>query len=157
MLNAQNAVKKSGNTKSKINMQIEHTKLLFKHTCPLIDKGISAVKEKLEREFEKETVEKIMSLITPEIEELRELNSKMRVVAESQLSLMNHELKNLSSKDSLGEVPWLWQGHTEEYTDLKKQIAHICRDVTKAGCIDEVCINDVILGFKEFGYKIIKR
>lgn len=74
-------------------MKIEHVKIDFRMTCPLIDKGISAIKEKLEREFEKETVEKTMSLITPEIEELRELNSKMRVIAESQLSVLNHELK----------------------------------------------------------------
>ena len=43
----------------------------------------------------------------------------------------------------LRDASWFLIGSTNEYAELKKWIAHICRDVTKAGCIDEICISDI--------------
>lgn len=57
---------------------------------------------------------------------------------------------------TLNEINWLHLGHTEDYSSLKKDIAHVCRDVTRAGCIDEICINDIIATFKKHGYDVVK-
>lgn len=55
----------------------------------------------------------------------------------------------------LADINWLWLGRTDQYDALKKRIAHICRDVTKAACIDEICINDIVVTFRQFGYEVI--
>ena len=43
----------------------------------------------------------------------------------------------------LADVKWGLIGSTEEYKELKKFIGVVCRDVTGACCIDEVCIMDI--------------
>lgn len=56
----------------------------------------------------------------------------------------------------LSKVSWSVIGSTEEYSELKSDIAHVCRDVTCAGCIDEHCIADIVATFKKHGYLIRK-
>jgi hypothetical protein len=60
-------------------------------------------------------------------------------------------------KKYLADEDWLWIGHTEEHYHLKCDIADVCRDVTEAGCIDEICINDILQTFRKFGYEVIKK
>jgi hypothetical protein len=57
---------------------------------------------------------------------------------------------------NLGDVKWLVIGSTKEFTALKEDIANVCRDVTKAGCIDEICIHDIIKTFENHGYTVKK-
>jgi len=75
-------------------MKIEHVKLDFKMTCPLIDEGLEVIKEKLDSVLDEGKSTVVFNLISAEIEKLRELNSNMRTAAESQLSVMNDKLKN---------------------------------------------------------------
>ena len=63
--------------------------------------------------------------------------------------------RNGAELKPLADVNWLLIGSTNEYADLKKWIAHICRDVTHAACIDELCINDICVGFRQKGYEIV--
>lgn len=56
----------------------------------------------------------------------------------------------------LSKVSWLKLGSTEEHSELKKDIANVCRDVTEACQINEICINDIVVTFKQHGYTIIK-
>lgn len=58
--------------------------------------------------------------------------------------------------ECLHEVNWLHLGVTDEYANIKKAIAHVCRDVTGAACIDEICINDIVQTFHKHGYKVEK-
>jgi hypothetical protein len=64
---------------------------------------------------------------------------------------MSEELKMLA------DVKWLKIGSTDEYAELKVWIAHICRDVTEASCIDEICINDICIGLRQKGYEIFAK
>ena len=57
----------------------------------------------------------------------------------------------------LADVNWLHLGTTNEYKSLKKFIADICNDVTKAACIDEICINDICVGFRQRGYEVVEK
>ena len=57
----------------------------------------------------------------------------------------------------LADVNWLLIGSTDEYAELKKWIAHICRDVTNAACIDEICIYDICVGLRQKGYEVIAK
>lgn len=65
-------------------------------------------------------------------------------------------MKN-KSEDFLINVNWLLLGSTDKYSLLKRRIAHICRDVTEAGCIDEICIHDIVYTFNELGYDVVKQ
>lgn len=58
-------------------------------------------------------------------------------------------------KDLL-DIEWMRIGKTNRYSSLKKDIAHVCRDVTQAACIDEICIHDIVKTFHNHGYSIIK-
>jgi hypothetical protein len=72
--------------------------------------------------------------------------------------MMEHKnFNNQETTQPLADINWLWLGHTDEYSELKKRIAHICRDVTNAGCIDEICINDIVVTFRQFGYEVVKK
>lgn len=64
---------------------------------------------------------------------------------------------DVSGSLPLADVNWLHMGTTDDYSALKKRIAHICHDVTKACCIDEICINDIVVTFRQFGYEVVKR
>ena len=64
---------------------------------------------------------------------------------------------DVSGSLPLADVNWLYLGTTDEYSELKKRIAHICHDVTEACCIDEICINDIVVTFRQFGYEVVKR
>lgn len=66
---------------------------------------------------------------------------------------MNEELKACL----LADVEWLHLGSTNEYKDVKKFIADICYDVARAACIDEICINDICVGFRQRGYEVIEK
>lgn len=57
----------------------------------------------------------------------------------------------------LADVEWLHLGSTNEYKDVKKFIADICYDVARAACIDEICINDICVGFRQCGYEVIAK
>jgi len=57
----------------------------------------------------------------------------------------------------LADVRWTLIGATDEYAELKRRIAQICQDVTEACVIDELCIHDIVQGFREFGYEVIKQ
>lgn len=57
----------------------------------------------------------------------------------------------------LADVEWLHLGSTHEYKDVKKFIADICYDVARAACIDEICINDICVGFRQRGYEVIAK
>lgn len=57
---------------------------------------------------------------------------------------------------NLLDINWLHLGQTDEHGELKAFVAHVCRDVTKAACIDEICINDVLQAFKQHGYVVVK-
>lgn len=63
------------------------------------------------------------------------------------------------SKDSLplADVDWLNLGNTDEHKELKERIQYICADVRDAGCIAEICINDIAITFRQYGYEIIKK
>lgn len=56
----------------------------------------------------------------------------------------------------LHEETWLLLGSTKEHFDLTKRIAHICRDVTKGACIDEICIHDIVATFAQFGFHVVR-
>lgn len=56
----------------------------------------------------------------------------------------------------LHEVSWSLIGSTNEFKDLKRDIGHVCQDVTNAACIDEICIMDIVNTFKKHGYVITK-
>jgi hypothetical protein len=64
---------------------------------------------------------------------------------------MSEELKMLA------DVEWLKIGSTDEYAEVKAWIAHICRDVTEASCIDEICIHDICIGLRQKGYEIVAK
>jgi len=55
----------------------------------------------------------------------------------------------------LADINWLLIGSTNEYADLKSWIARICYDVAGAGCIDEICINDICDGLRMKGYEVV--
>lgn len=55
----------------------------------------------------------------------------------------------------LADVEWLKIGSNKEYDEVKHWIAHICRDVTHAGCIDELCINDICIGLRQKGFEVV--
>lgn len=57
----------------------------------------------------------------------------------------------------LWKVNWLHLGTTDHYAGLKKDIAHVCRDVTHAACIDEICINDIVQTFRNHGFVVVPR
>lgn len=57
----------------------------------------------------------------------------------------------------LAEVRWLLIGSTAEYADLKRDLAHVCRDVTRAACIDEICIHDILATLDRHGYKVVPK
>lgn len=67
------------------------------------------------------------------------------------------EKLTVSGSLPLADVNWLHLGTTDEYSELKKRIAHICHDVAEACCIDEICINDIVVTFRQFGYEVVKR
>jgi len=58
--------------------------------------------------------------------------------------------------EPLDQVNWLHLGRTEEYSALKEAIAHVCRDVTHGGCIDEICIHDIVATFKQHGFIVVR-
>jgi hypothetical protein len=62
----------------------------------------------------------------------------------------------MGKKNSLVDINWLHIGMTNEYATLKKDISHVCRDVTKASCIDEICLNDILVTFKNHGYIVVR-
>ena len=78
-------------------MKIEHVKLTYPKTCRLLDKGLEVIKEKLDSALDEEKSTVVFNLISAEIELVREINADLRSVAESQLSVMNHELKLLKN------------------------------------------------------------
>jgi hypothetical protein len=55
----------------------------------------------------------------------------------------------------LADIEWLHIGTTDEYEGLKHDIATVCRDVTHASCIDEICINDIVRTFELHGYDVV--
>lgn len=57
---------------------------------------------------------------------------------------------------NLLDINWLHMGRTDEYSELKTFVAHVCRDVTKAAQIDEICINDILQAFKQHGYIVVE-
>ena len=57
----------------------------------------------------------------------------------------------------LADVNWLHLGRTDEYKEVKKFIANICYDVARAACIDEICINDICVGFRQRGYEVVEK
>lgn len=63
---------------------------------------------------------------------------------------------NAQQEVSLHDVAWTHLGSTNQFDDLKKAVAHVCRDVTKAACIDELCINDILQTFQKHGYEVKK-
>lgn len=66
-----------------------------------------------------------------------------------------NDLKQQEKGKPLACINWLHLGTTENYAELKKDIANVCRDVTEAGCIDEICINDIVESFKLLGYEVV--
>jgi len=78
-------------------MKIEHIRLPYPKTCRLLDKGLEVIKEKLDSVLDEEKSTVVFNLIRAEIELVREINADLRSVAESQLSVMNHELKILKN------------------------------------------------------------
>ena len=62
----------------------------------------------------------------------------------------------MAKKNNLADINWLHLGKTNEYATLKKDIANVCRDVTRAGCIDEICINDILETFRQHGYVVVR-
>lgn len=60
-------------------------------------------------------------------------------------------------ENNLVDVTWYLIGSTDEYKDLKRDIARVCRDVTIASCIDEICISDIVQTFNNHGYKVVKK
>lgn len=79
-------------------MEIEHIRLPYPKTCRLLDKGLKVIKEKLDSVLNEEKSTVVFNLISSEIELVREINVDLRSVAESQLSVMNHELKLYKEK-----------------------------------------------------------
>lgn len=55
---------------------------------------------------------------------------------------------------ALHEVNWSHLGKTEEFKELKSDLAHVTRDVQ--GFIDEIVINDIVQTFLKHGYVIVK-
>jgi hypothetical protein len=58
--------------------------------------------------------------------------------------------------DKLTDINWLHIGQTDEYAGLKTAVAHVCRDVTNAGSIDEVCLSDILHTLERQGYSVVK-
>lgn len=58
---------------------------------------------------------------------------------------------------ALHEVEWMQLGSTDKFAALKKDIAHVCRDVTNAACIDEICVSDIVATFLKHGYVVTKK
>lgn len=59
--------------------------------------------------------------------------------------------------ENLSDINFLHLGTTGVYAGLKKDIAHVCADVTRGRCIDEVCVADVIATFRLHGFDIVRR
>ena len=57
--------------------------------------------------------------------------------------------------EALHEVNWLLIGATDDYADLNAAIAHVCQDVTRAACIDEICIHDIVETFRQHGFHVV--
>lgn len=57
----------------------------------------------------------------------------------------------------LADVNWLHLGRTNEYKEVKEFISDICYDVARAACIDEICINDICVGFRQRGYEVVDK
>ena len=55
---------------------------------------------------------------------------------------------------SLADESWFVIGSTDQFSDLKKDIAHVCHDVTNGCCINEICISDILQTFRKHGYEI---
>ena len=55
---------------------------------------------------------------------------------------------------ALHEVNWFHLGKTEEFKELKSDLAHVTRDVQ--GFIDEIAINDIVQTFLKHGYVVVK-
>lgn len=85
--------------------------------------------------------------------------NQAKFIADSKSHLeLNDVLSDIAEKPKyLADVKWLVLGSTDEYDRLKERVAHVCRDVTRASCIDELCINDILYTFRQFGYEVIKR
>lgn len=67
--------------------------------------------------------------------------------------------KNDDNKEQvmyLADVDWLWLGKTKQFDGVKDWVAHVCRDVTQASCINEICINDVCQALRKHGFEVIK-
>jgi len=66
--------------------------------------------------------------------------------------------KSDNSKETvkyLADVEWLWLGNTKDYKEVKDFVALVCRDVTNASCINEICINDVLQALRQHGYEVV--
>lgn len=56
---------------------------------------------------------------------------------------------------ALADVDWLLIGSTDEYAELKRDIAIVCRDVV--GFIDEICIHDIVATFRKHGFEVVAK
>lgn len=56
---------------------------------------------------------------------------------------------------ALHEVNWLHLGRTNDYQELKADIAHVCKDVQ--GFIEEIAVNDIVQTFLKHGYVVVKK
>ena len=63
--------------------------------------------------------------------------------------------KTTDTVDFLADVDWLWLGNTNNHKEVKDFVALVCRDVTDASCINELCINDVLQALRRYGYEVI--
>lgn len=59
--------------------------------------------------------------------------------------------------DNLLDVNWLHIGASDQYAELKKDIGEACRDVTNGGCIDEICIYDILKTFERHGFAVVQQ
>ena len=55
----------------------------------------------------------------------------------------------------LNQLTWSVIGSTQEYHNLKEDISLVCRDVTEAACIREICLMDILHTFKIHGYVVM--
>ena len=55
----------------------------------------------------------------------------------------------------LNQLTWSAIGSTEEFYKLKEDISIVCRDVTDAACIRELCLMDILSTLKIHGYVVM--